>query len=247
MLSHYEGCTSREVSAITGLNESTVRVHLFPRDPKALRPCWRRGTVSMLNRLGLNRHVTDADLVAVWTDNRLGELPRTAAGTHVRECAACRTRLASLRRWLDGVRNDARQEADEAFPRERLAAQQAQILRRLEAMERPARVLVVPPLRAGNRRPPRRPSALDRRGRRSRPARWHRPGADRSTSDARSSLRQHRRRRNFAASSPMGVQRISLTTDEDFLYDSLPAATEVPESLRSLHEITPSAREYDPR
>src|SRR5918999_4669922 len=29
MLSHYEGCSSREVSAITGLNESTVRVHLF--------------------------------------------------------------------------------------------------------------------------------------------------------------------------------------------------------------------------
>jgi RNA polymerase sigma-70 factor (ECF subfamily) len=29
MMSHYEGCTSREVSAITGLNESTVRVHLF--------------------------------------------------------------------------------------------------------------------------------------------------------------------------------------------------------------------------
>ena len=29
MLSHYEGCTSREVSAMSGLNESTVRVHLF--------------------------------------------------------------------------------------------------------------------------------------------------------------------------------------------------------------------------
>ena len=29
MLSHYAGCTSREVSALTGLNESTVRVHLF--------------------------------------------------------------------------------------------------------------------------------------------------------------------------------------------------------------------------
>ena len=29
MLSHYEGCSSREVSALTGLNESTVRVHLF--------------------------------------------------------------------------------------------------------------------------------------------------------------------------------------------------------------------------
>lgn len=29
MLSHYEGFTSREVSAVTGLKESTVRVHLF--------------------------------------------------------------------------------------------------------------------------------------------------------------------------------------------------------------------------
>jgi len=29
VLSHFEGRTSREVSAITGLNESTVRVHLF--------------------------------------------------------------------------------------------------------------------------------------------------------------------------------------------------------------------------
>jgi RNA polymerase sigma-70 factor (ECF subfamily) len=29
MLSHFEGRTSREVSAMTGLNESTIRVHLF--------------------------------------------------------------------------------------------------------------------------------------------------------------------------------------------------------------------------
>lgn len=29
MLSHYDGHTSKEVSAMTGLNESTVRVHLF--------------------------------------------------------------------------------------------------------------------------------------------------------------------------------------------------------------------------
>ena len=29
VLSHFEGQTSREVSAVTGLNESTVRVHLF--------------------------------------------------------------------------------------------------------------------------------------------------------------------------------------------------------------------------
>jgi RNA polymerase sigma-70 factor, ECF subfamily len=29
LLCHYDGCSSKEVSAITGLNESTVRVHLF--------------------------------------------------------------------------------------------------------------------------------------------------------------------------------------------------------------------------
>jgi RNA polymerase sigma-70 factor (ECF subfamily) len=29
MLSHFEGQSSREVSQATGLNESTVRVHLF--------------------------------------------------------------------------------------------------------------------------------------------------------------------------------------------------------------------------
>jgi RNA polymerase sigma-70 factor, ECF subfamily len=29
LLCHYEGCSSKEVSGITGLNESTVRVHLF--------------------------------------------------------------------------------------------------------------------------------------------------------------------------------------------------------------------------
>jgi RNA polymerase sigma-70 factor (ECF subfamily) len=29
MLSHYGDCTPREISAMTGLNESTVRVHLF--------------------------------------------------------------------------------------------------------------------------------------------------------------------------------------------------------------------------
>jgi RNA polymerase sigma-70 factor (ECF subfamily) len=43
MLSHYEGCTSREVSALTGLNESTVRVHLF-RAIRKLRVLLGNGT-----------------------------------------------------------------------------------------------------------------------------------------------------------------------------------------------------------
>jgi RNA polymerase sigma-70 factor (ECF subfamily) len=42
MLSHFEGQTSREVSAMTGLNESTVRVHLF-RAIRRLRVLLRPG------------------------------------------------------------------------------------------------------------------------------------------------------------------------------------------------------------
>jgi RNA polymerase sigma-70 factor, ECF subfamily len=45
MLSHYEGCTSREVSALTGLNESTVRVHLF-RAIRKLRTLLAEGPVA---------------------------------------------------------------------------------------------------------------------------------------------------------------------------------------------------------
>jgi len=43
-----------------------------------------------------------------------------------------------------GVGDELRAEADEAFPAERLAVQQAQIARRLETLERPARVLAFP-------------------------------------------------------------------------------------------------------
>lgn len=43
VLSHFEGRTSREVSAVTGLNESTVRVHLF-RAIRRLRSMLAPGT-----------------------------------------------------------------------------------------------------------------------------------------------------------------------------------------------------------
>jgi RNA polymerase sigma-70 factor (ECF subfamily) len=45
MLSHFEGRSSREVSAMTGLNESTVRVHLF-RAIRRLRSLLATGTMS---------------------------------------------------------------------------------------------------------------------------------------------------------------------------------------------------------
>ena len=143
MLSHYEGCTSREVSAITGLNESTVRVHLF-RAIRKLRGMLTEGATVGL----LNPHLEDDDFADVWSarldDRRRGIGPRPPK-SHLRKPArSAVARYASFASWLDGIRVDAQAEADEIFGRERLATQQTQIFRRLEALEHPARVIAFP-------------------------------------------------------------------------------------------------------
>jgi hypothetical protein len=103
--------------------------------------------VSILSRLGLKSHLSEADLTALWADQAL-DVPATPlaaeARAHLHDCAECRGRYTTLNSWLDTTRSDARAMADEAFPPERLAAQHAQILRRLEAVERPARVIKFP-------------------------------------------------------------------------------------------------------
>jgi anti-sigma factor RsiW len=63
---------------------------------------------------------------------------------HLAHCAACRARYAEFERWVTGLGTELRDEADEAFTGERLALQQAQIARRLETLERPARVIAFP-------------------------------------------------------------------------------------------------------
>ncbi len=63
---------------------------------------------------------------------------------HLDRCDICAERVVQLSRWLDDLRAVAVDDADAAFPAERLAAQQAQILRRLEQLDRPARVIAFP-------------------------------------------------------------------------------------------------------
>jgi hypothetical protein len=63
---------------------------------------------------------------------------------HVDQCDRCADRMLAISRWLDDVRDLAVGEADAAFPVERLAAQQSQILRRLEQADEPARVIEFP-------------------------------------------------------------------------------------------------------
>jgi negative regulator of sigma E activity len=80
-------------------------------------------------------------LARLWTDGL-----ETGGGTHphLEGCPACRARFDAFSRWVDGVAGTMRDEADDILTPERLSAQQAQIARRLEAIDRPARVLAFP-------------------------------------------------------------------------------------------------------
>lgn len=98
--------------------------------------------MSILDRLRLGSHLDDAALAAIWTAAAADG--RRPVHPHLASCAACRARFAQFTAWLEELRADAVAEADELFPAERLAAQQAQIFRRLEAAERPARVIAFP-------------------------------------------------------------------------------------------------------
>ena len=63
---------------------------------------------------------------------------------HVERCDICAERAVELGRWLDQVRATANDTVDAAFPAERLMAQQQQILRKLEQLDQPARVISFP-------------------------------------------------------------------------------------------------------
>lgn len=63
---------------------------------------------------------------------------------HLDQCDICAYRARELGRWLDDLRTSAIDATDEVFPAERLAAQQAQILRRITQLDEPARVIAFP-------------------------------------------------------------------------------------------------------
>lgn len=67
-----------------------------------------------------------------------GDRPR-----HLERCDICAERAVLLGRWMDELRSDATELSD-VFTPEQLAAQQNQILRRLEQLDHPARVIAFP-------------------------------------------------------------------------------------------------------
>jgi hypothetical protein len=95
--------------------------------------------VSVLERVAgrlYEGHLTEREFANVWVNG--------GAHPHLAGCAECRVRYDAFAASLAAVADDLRHEADAAFPAERLAAQQAQVLRRLEALERPVRIIAFP-------------------------------------------------------------------------------------------------------
>ena len=95
--------------------------------------------MSLLDRLGRG-HLSDRQVADLWA----ASLSAPATHPHLDACAECRARYAAFDDWAAGLGDALRVEAEEAFPAERLSIQQAQIARRLEALERPARVIAFP-------------------------------------------------------------------------------------------------------
>jgi hypothetical protein len=63
---------------------------------------------------------------------------------HLERCDDCSRRARELGLWLTDLRAEALAAADDAFPPERLALQQSQIMRRLEQLDAPPRVIAFP-------------------------------------------------------------------------------------------------------
>ena len=205
----------------------------------------------------LSAHLDDADFAEVWSARLAlgGAESGVPAEAHLSTCQECRARLAAFAEWLDGLRVEAVTEADEMFPAERLAAQQAQILRRIEAAEHPARVLAFPRFT--------RPVSVQQTGRR----RWVAAAAAaglfvgvalgqllefRRFNSARPADTVVERQIQGVPTEPprMAVQSASSQDDDESLLfeaELTSSQARVPDSLQYLNAITPTAFDYDPR
>jgi len=81
-------------------------------------------------------HVSDDVLAEAWYTG--------ARPAHLDNCDACAERALDLARWLEETKQLGVEAADAVFTPERLAAQQAQILNRLEQLDRPSKLLSFP-------------------------------------------------------------------------------------------------------
>jgi hypothetical protein len=89
-------------------------------------------------------HLSDDRLIELCLDGTMAP----SEVHHLTACTACDARRVELTSVLTDVTTSATEEADAAFPAERLARQQARILSRIDHDGRPGRVIAFPASRA---------------------------------------------------------------------------------------------------
>jgi predicted anti-sigma-YlaC factor YlaD len=94
--------------------------------------------------IGRARHLAEERLFDCYTAAQSGDVfdPRSAA--HLAECTDCRARYDELVQFMDGLRQDVDEETAAIFTPEALRTQQQHIMRRIEHLGHPARVLSFP-------------------------------------------------------------------------------------------------------
>jgi 2-methylcitrate dehydratase PrpD len=181
-------------------------------------------------------HLSDDRLIEICFD-----LDVTAADrTHLQECDDCRSRRSNLAGTLDDIETVMTQEADGAFPADRLARQRARIIQRVEQDGRPGRVIAFP---AGN--------SHESAPRRMRPARWGTVAAAVAASFLVGLLAEHLAhdlpgsRQSLTARTQVNVAsaqaRANVSDDELLGQVELAASGVGPALLRPLDALTPRA------
>jgi len=182
-------------------------------------------------------HLSDDRLVEICFDLDVTSSDRA----HLQACATCEERRSNLAGTLDEIDMAATEDADEAFPAERLARQRARILLRVEQDGRPARVIAFPAGYTHEAAP-----------RRMRPARWGAVAAAVAASFLVGLLAEHLAH-DFPGSrqaKPMQRAQVAVATtaqarassDDEFLGQVEIAAVGVgPAALRPLDAMTPRA------
>ena len=94
--------------------------------------------------IGRVRHLQEDRLFDCYTAAQAGELPDPRSAAHIADCAECRARYDELVQFMDGLRQEADEDTAAVFTPETLRAQQQHIMRRIEHLGHPARVLSFP-------------------------------------------------------------------------------------------------------
>jgi hypothetical protein len=92
--------------------------------------------VRIADKLLRGGHVSDDVLAESWYTG--------ARPAHLDNCDACAERALDMARWLEQTKQLGAESVDAVFTPERLAAQQSQIMSRLEQLDRPSKLLSFP-------------------------------------------------------------------------------------------------------